>query len=333
LLPGTLPSSAIVISRKCSRFPSDEHCFDKVVGENVVLIAPASSRRVLCSGNARRFGSFSNKTPMFSGSAMPTEMALRPSSIESALSGPGDLESTALLLDIDGTILDVAVTPGSVVVSDALRSSLKELHAKCGGALALVSGRLIYDIDNLFAPLRLPAIGGHGAEMRVSAEMPTHAQHADAISDALRKLVAAAVADDPRLIVEDKTTSLAVHYRLAPQMEETLKTRIAAIVSRSAVQNLEVMHGKAVIEIKSSHFSKGTAVQEMMKNPPFQGRKPIFIGDDTTDVTVFKILPALGGIGYSVEGFMPGANGIFGSPHEVRSWLASLCEREGNHRQ
>lgn len=263
---------------------------------------------------------------------MPTEMALRPSSVDSALPGPGDLESTALLLDVDGTILDVAVTPGSVVVSDALRSSLQGLHAKCGGALALVSGRLIYDIDNLFAPLRLPAIGGHGAEMRLSAETPIYPRHADAISDALRELVAAA-ADDPRVIVEDKTTSLAVHYRLAPQMEETLKTEIAAIVSRSAVQNLEVMHGKAVIEIKSSHFSKGTAVQELMKSPPFQGRKPIFIGDDTTDATVFKVLPALGGIGYSVESFMPGANGIFGSPHEVRNWLASLCEREGKHRQ
>jgi len=270
---------------------------------------------------------------MFSGSAMPTEMALRPSSIECPLPGPGDLQSTALLLDIDGTILDVAITPGSVIVSDALRSSLKELHAKCGGALALVSGRLIHDIDNLFAPLRLPAIGGHGAEMRVSAETPTRARHADAISDALRKLVEAVAAADPRVVVEDKTTSIAVHYRLAPQTEETLKTKIAAIVSRVAAQNLEVMHGKAVIEIKSSHFSKGTAVQELMKDPPFLGRKPIFIGDDTTDVTVFKILPALGGVGYSVERFMPGANGIFGSPHEVRSWLASLCEREGNDPQ
>ncbi len=264
---------------------------------------------------------------------MPTEMALNRPSMSSALPNPDDLESTALLLDIDGTILDVAITPGSVVVSDALRSSLKELHRKCGGALALVSGRLIRDIDTLFAPLHLPAIGGHGAEMRLSAEAPTYARYADPISDSLRKLVKAAASADPRVIVEDKTTSLAVHYRLAPKMEETLKTKIAAIVSRMGVQNLEVLHGKAVIEIKSSHFSKGTAVQELMKNPPFHGRKPIFVGDDTTDVSVFKILPALGGTGYSVERFMPGANGIFGSPHEVRSWLGSLCEREGNDRQ
>jgi trehalose 6-phosphate phosphatase len=264
---------------------------------------------------------------------MRADTALISSSTESTLPGPDDLQSIALLLDIDGTILDMAITPGSVVVSEALRSSLKELHAKCGGALALVSGRLIRDIDTLFAPLRLPAIGGHGAEIRLSAGTATSARHADAISDALRKLVEAAAAADPRIIVEDKGTSLAVHYRLAPQMEDTLKTEIAAIVSRLPVQNLEIMHGKAVIEVKSSHFSKGIAVRELMQIPPFLKRKPIFVGDDTTDLSVFRMLPALGGVSYSVERFMPGANGIFGSPHEVRSWLASLCEREGTDRR
>ena len=133
--------------------------------------------------------------------------------------------------------------------------------------------------------------------------------------------------------MEDKRTSLAVHYRLAPQLEDTLKTKIAAIISRLAIPNLEVMHGKAVIEIKSSHFSKGTAVRELMKSPPFLHRKPVFVGDDTTDLSVFKMLPMLGGLGYSVERFMPGANGMFVSPHEVRSWLASLCGREGTDRQ
>jgi trehalose 6-phosphate phosphatase len=264
---------------------------------------------------------------------MHTNMALRSPSDEPALPGCGDLGSIALLLDIDGTILDMANTPGSVIVSDALRSSLKQLHLKCGGALALVSGRLIHDIDNLFAPLRLPAIGGHGAEMRLSSEAPTQARRADPIGEVLRKLVAVAAADDPRVMLEDKATSLAVHYRLAPQMEKTLKTKIAAIVERVAVQNLEVIHGKAVIEIKSSHFGKGTAVLELMKNPPFLHRTPVFIGDDTTDVSVFEILPTLGGLGYSVERLMPGANGMFGSPHEVRSWLASLCGRAGNGRQ
>ncbi len=252
---------------------------------------------------------------------------------EPRLPGPDDLGWIALLLDVDGTILDTASTPENVVVPDALRSSLEELHAKSGGALALVSGRLIHNLDRLFAPLRLPAIGGHGAEMRLSADLATQARHADAIDEELRELVAALAAADPGVILEDKGSSLAVHYRLAQQMEHALKAEIAAIIARVAVRDLEVMHGKAVIEIKSTHFNKGSAVSKMMKSPPFLDRSPVFVGDDTTDESVFELLPTLGGLGYSVGHSMPGANGTFGSPHEVRGWLASLCERVGDNRQ
>jgi trehalose 6-phosphate phosphatase len=122
-----------------------------------------------------------------------------------------------------------------------------------------------------------------------------------------------------------------VHYRLAPHLEQTLK--IAAIITRTAARDLEVMHGNAVIEIKPTGFSKGEAVGEMMKNPPFAHRKPVFVGDDTTDESVFKVLPMLGGVGYSVERLINGANGTFNSPREVRCWLARLCGREGNNRQ
>ena len=129
-------------------------------------------------------------------------------------------------------------------------------------ALALVSGRLIHDLDGLFAPLRLPAIGGHGAEMRLCGDDATRARHAAALSGALRKLVASAVAaSDPRIILEDKGSSLAVHYRLAPQIEQMLKTKIATITGRIGVQDHEVMPGKAVIEIKPTNFSKGEAVR------------------------------------------------------------------------
>lgn len=257
----------------------------------------------------------------------------RPSSCELHLPKPDDLKSIALLLDVDGTILDTAITPESVEVPGSLRSSLKELHAKTGGALALVSGRLIHNLDGLFAPLRLPAIGGHGAEMRLSVDDSAQPRHAAAIGGALRKLVAAAAASDPRVILEDKGSSLAVHYRMAPQMEETLKTEIAAIVACTAAEHLETLHGKFVIEIKPINFSKGEAVREMMKNPPFAHRMPVFVGDDTTDESVFEILPMLGGIGYSVERFIAGANGTFDSPYEVRCWLARLCGRDGNDRQ
>jgi trehalose 6-phosphate phosphatase len=236
----------------------------------------------------------------------------------------GDLGSIALLLDVDGTIVDTATTPGGVVVPAPLRSSLEELHVKCGGALALVSGRLIRDLDRLFAPLRLPAIGGHGAEMRLPDKPVAFAQGAE-LGSSFRDQVAAVAAADPRIILEDKGSSLAVHYRLAPQMQQTLKTKIEAIMARLAVRDVELMHGKAVIEIKSTRFSKGAAVRELMKRPPFLDRRPVFIGDDTTDESVFALLPTLGGLGYSVGRFIPGTNGTFGTPRDVRHWLASLC--------
>ncbi len=264
---------------------------------------------------------------------MHTNAVIRPSFDEPPLPKPEQLGTTALLLDVDGTILDTAITPGSVVVPDQLRASLKDLHAKCGGALALVSGRLIRNIDALFAPLRLPAIGGHGAEMRLAGDRATRARHVDAIGGALRRLVMAATAADPRVILEDKGSSLAVHYRLAPQMERTLKTKIAAILAQAAVQDIEVLHGKAVIEIKSADFSKGEAVSELMKSPPFLHRKPVFVGDDTTDESVFRVLPMLGGLGYSVERPIPGVDGTFSSPHQVRCWLAGLCGGGGNDRK
>src|SRR5580700_2381809 len=121
---------------------------------------------------------------------MHTNVVTRPSSSEPLLPGPDQLKSIALLLDVDGTILDTADTPGSVAVSESLRASLEELHTKCGGALALVSGRLIHDLDGLFAPLRLPAIGGHGAEMRLSVDDSTQPRRAAAIGGPLRELVA-----------------------------------------------------------------------------------------------------------------------------------------------
>jgi trehalose 6-phosphate phosphatase len=246
---------------------------------------------------------------------------------------PCDLGATALLLDVDGTILDIAVTPESVVVPHSLCSCLSELHGKTGGALALVSGRPIGNLDQLFAPLRLPTIGAHGAEMRISADRPMQAQTGAEIGASLRRRFGAMAETDPRIIVEDKGSSLAVHYRLAPHWEQLVKKQVTAILDLTALQPLEVIYGKAVVEIKLPGFSKGAAVCELMKLPPFAHRSPVFVGDDTTDETVFAVLPTLGGRGYSVERAISGVSGTFASPDDVRCWLAHLCGRDGKHRR
>ena len=198
---------------------------------------------------------------------------------------------------------------------------------RTNGALALISGRLIENLDHLFVPLKLPCVGGHGVEWRVSGSAPIQRRYAE-LSPSLKKQVAAAVTVDPRIIVEDKGSSLAVHYRLAPERGSFIKNKISAILDRASEQ-LEMLCGKAVIEIKPPSFNKGSAVDELMKSPPFAQRTPLFVGDDVTDESVFAVMPALGGFGYSVGREVPGVEGTFGGPQDVRDWLTGLCGRSG----
>jgi trehalose 6-phosphate phosphatase len=240
-----------------------------------------------------------------------------------------DLSGTALLLDVDGTLLDIATTPDGVVVPNSLRESLRALLAQSGGAVALVSGRTIDKLDRLFAPLKCPAIGGHGAEMRLASEGPVLKRRPPLMSDALRQRLHALAAVDPRLLVEDKLHSIALHYRLAPKREAELKRRVTEVVADNDSDRIEILFGKAVIDVKPKDFNKGTAVIELMNHPPFAGRMPFFVGDDTTDESVFAILPGLSGTGFSVEREMNGADGVIPSPEHVRSWLMQLSADAG----
>jgi trehalose 6-phosphate phosphatase len=253
---------------------------------------------------------------------MNMQSVVEPSFPQAALE-PIDFARVAILLDVDGTIVDVAATPQSVVVAPSLLRTLATLHARTDGALALVSGRLIENLDHLFMPLVLPCVGGHGVELRSSARAPLH-RTAVELSPTVKNQVVAAAAVDPRILVEDKGSSLAVHFRLAPDQALLLKNKIAAIVDRAGAEKLEMLCGKAVIEIKPGAFNKGTAVRELMSITPFAHRVPLFIGDDVTDESVFAILPELGGFGYSVGREAAGVHGVFGGPQDVRDWLAGL---------
>ncbi len=234
-----------------------------------------------------------------------------------------DLKTTALLFDVDGTLIDIAPRPDAVVVPDDLRQSLALLAKATDGALALVSGRPIADLDRLVAPLLLPAIGGHGAEMR---RTPGQAVEASApLPEALRRELAAARAIDPGILIEDKGYSLALHYRVAPQAQTRLRRHIDSVCAKFPGEALEVLLGKALFEVKRPGISKGEAVGRLMAGAPFAGRRPGFVGDDVTDESVFAQLPALGGMGFAVGRPFDGVTGIFGSPAELRRALAALA--------
>jgi len=236
-----------------------------------------------------------------------------------------DLKTIALLLDVDGTLIDIKPTPHEAHVSTELRDLIARLSQQMGGALALVSGRPIADLDRLFAPLELPVIGGHGVEIRLHAGAVKLG--AAPLPHDMRRQLADAATPGSGVIVEDKGYSLVLHYRNVPHHEERLRASIDAGRAAFPGEATEVQPGKFMLEVKRPGVSKGEAVRALMAKPPFAGRRPVFIGDDATDETVFAILPELGGLGYSVGRPFAGLSGIFDSPAQVRRALKDLAAR------
>src|SRR5437773_3068310 len=238
------------------------------------------------------------------------------------------LSETAILLDIDGTLLDLMPTPREVWVPPGLSKTLNRLVRRTSGALALVSGRSLNDIDLIFAPDLFAAIGGHGAEMRLSIDSEAVATHAPPMDKELKRRLAAIAKLSPGILLEDKGYSLALHYRLAPHAEKAIYEAVSLIRADLPNAPIEVLPGKCVCEIKHSGCTKASGVRELMMREPFKGRRPFFIGDDVTDETVFAIMPDLDGLAFSVGRRAKGVAGHFDAPSDVREFLAHLLDDE-----
>ncbi len=232
--------------------------------------------------------------------------------------------NTALFLDIDGTLLDLARTPDAVVVPADLLEALSRLHDELRGALAFVSGRSLLAIDRLFAPLRTAAIGCHGAEVR-GADGKVRAL-APPISDAVRALFADLAQAHPGVLLEDKTYALALHYRLAPEARASITRALENHAGLLVADGISLIAGKAVIDARPAGIDKGVGLRALLARKPFAGRRVLFGGDDTTDMDVFHMLPEIGGSGFSVGKHFPGVDHVFASPRAVRQWLARLAD-------
>lgn len=238
------------------------------------------------------------------------------------------LSQSAVLLDIDGTLLDLMPTPREVWVPPGLAKTLNRLVERTNGALALVSGRSLNDIDLIFAPDVFPAVGGHGAEMRIDPESEAVAAHAPPMDKELKRRLAAIAKLSPGILLEDKGYSLALHYRLAPHAEKAIYAAVSLIRADLPNAPIEVLPGKCVCEIKHSGFTKASGVRELMTHAPFKGRRPFFIGDDVTDETVFAIMPDMDGLAFSVGRRAKGVAGHFDAPSDVREFLTHLLDDE-----
>ena len=236
------------------------------------------------------------------------------------------LSEVAILLDIDGTLLELKPTPREVFVPEGLPATLNGLLERTSGAMALVSGRSLNDIDLIFAPDQFPVVGGHGAEMRLTADAEAVAVHAPPLGKELKRRLATIAKLSPGILLEDKGYSLALHYRLAPHAEKAIYEAVSLIRADLPNAPIEVLPGKCVCEIKHSGFTKATGVRELMSHEPFKGRRPLFIGDDVTDETVFAIMPDFDGLAFSVGRRAHGVAGHFEQPSDVRAFLAQLLD-------
>lgn len=198
---------------------------------------------------------------------------------------------TALFLDFDGTLVALAAQPELVQVPPGLTGTLAELHRQLNGALALVSGRRLLDLDTFLAPLLLPAAGEHGVQRRTADGLMISAPPTDValLLQAAQRLVAR----HPALKLERKNLALSLHYRQAPELEDLCLQVMREALERT--QGIELMQGKCVIDLKPVGFSKGTAITFFMGEAPFAGRVPVFAGDDVTDEAGFEAVQRLGG--------------------------------------
>jgi trehalose 6-phosphate phosphatase len=227
----------------------------------------------------------------------------------------------ALFLDVDGTLLEIAATPEAVRVPAALRNTLQLAATREDGALAFISGRTIAELDRLFAPLVLPAAGQHGVEIRDpegNVSLPRiDAGQLDSARDVLRELVR----HYKGLMLEDKGSALAIHFRQAPKHERPAM-EVMGELAHQLRDRFVLRDGKCVLELTPRGYSKRGAIEMFMRRAPFAGRLPVFIGDDVTDEDGFEAVNALGGYSVRVGDLAATAAKFrFSSVSTVIAWL------------
>jgi trehalose 6-phosphate phosphatase len=239
----------------------------------------------------------------------------------------------AFFLDVDGTLIEIAESPDAVNVDARLLALLKRLHRASGGALALVSGRGLADLEGLLGDFRPPIASQHGLERRTSSgQVRTHTKGLAARLD-IRRRLEPLLDRHPGLLLEDKGLTLALHYRQAPQLASYVHRLMRALVA-GASEELCLQTGKRVVEIKPLGFDKGTAIAEFMTEAPFRGRKPIFLGDDTTDEQGFVAVNRMGGLSVKVGRGRTIARCRLRNVGAVRAWLAgAIRSRDGEGRR
>jgi trehalose 6-phosphate phosphatase len=229
----------------------------------------------------------------------------------------------ALFLDVDGTMIDFASNPQAVEVSPDLAPRLDRLARRFGGALALVSGRSLSDLDRLFRPFRFAAAGVHGAERRDAQGRLHYSGLSREDLEPARGELERFAASHPGVLLEDKGRGLVLHFRQAPHAERDVREVVDRILA-SLPAGAGVQAGHYVLEIKGDASSKRAAVEAFMREPPFAGRVPVYLGDDLTDLGALAYVDAAGGHAIFVGREARPGWSLLSGPSAVREWLRRL---------
>ncbi len=231
------------------------------------------------------------------------------------------LARAAFLLDLDGTLLDIAPTPDAVVVPPGLLADLARLRRLCGDALAIVTGRSLVQVDALLGDVPFAVAAEHGTALRHAPGEPVRGPDLPSLPEHWHRAAADLAALHPGALVEPKTHGVVLHYRAVPQAGAALRDGLGALQAEQAGR-FELMDAKMAWELRPAGADKGTAVRALMGQAPFLGRVPVFVGDDVTDEDGMRAAVALGGVGFRVPE-------VFGEPAHVRAWIAQLANADG----
>lgn len=255
--------------------------------------------------------------------AITEQSSARPSATASREPPRVDPATTAFFLDFDGTLADIVDEPGAARVKPRVAEALARLCAAAGGALAVVSGRDIGQIDVMLSPLLLPVAGVHGLERRDATGKLHRVAVDEALAARIGARVAALAAAHPGLLREVKPGSVALHYRKRPELAGAcldLARRLAAEDGR-----IHLLRGRKVVELKFAQRTKGDAIAGFMAEPPFAGRMPLFVGDDVTDEDGFAEVARRGGMAIRIGGGETAAAFRFAGIAAFHDWLAGLA--------
>jgi trehalose 6-phosphate phosphatase len=226
--------------------------------------------------------------------------------------------TAALLLDLDGTLLDIAPTPDAVVVPPGLIATLRGLGALLDGAVAIVTGRTLDVVDALLGDAAGTIAGEHGGAIRPGLDAPVERPLAPAPPPEWIDAARALVATHPGSLFEQKPRGFGVHFRQAPDAGPAIHAALSALIATDPA--FELMPSHMLWEVRPRGVDKGQAVTSLMRRPPFLGRAPVFIGDDVTDEDGMRVARAMGGSGLRVRDF-------FGDAAGVRAWLSETATR------